>query len=94
LCHLALIVVGILLLRLSRGSHTISCHHCGPSTVRSVGIFLRVLGVVSCPSCVYLLLLRRDHGRSSGGLSYGCDWRDCCMRRLRASVAGVASRSL
>ena len=92
LSHLTLVVVGILLLRLSRrwAGHAISCHHRGITTVRRVGVFLRVLGVVSGPSCVDLLLLRCEHGSSSSGLS--CDWGNWCRRRLR--TASVASRSL
>ena len=89
LCHLALVVVGVLLLLgLSSGrtGSSVSCHHCRETTVVCIWILRRVLGVVGCPCGVELLLLR---GHCYGGrLSSGSD---CSRRRLCATTVGRRS---
>jgi hypothetical protein len=89
LCHLALVVIGVLLLLgLSSGrtGSSVSCHHCRETTVVCVWVLGRVLGVVGRPCGVELLLLR---GHCCGGrLSSG---GDCGRRRLCATTVGRRS---
>lgn len=84
--HLALVVIGVLLLgllRLSRSAcSSVSRHDCTKAAVGRVWVFLRVLCVVCCPGCVELLLLG-CHGCGSGLSSSSCR---CGRRRLCAST--------